>query len=133
MEFDIDNDGNVRVDGTPQAGYDVVDTIDAESDVTLSEGVIVFYEADPATGVHAGASRPTTVTYGGVDNQIFETATAEDPDVTDLKEYAHRAIQRRVIFAQFHVAGCEAVERVPVAIESSFKQGVFITLPSFSS
>lgn len=131
MEFDIDDDGTVRVDGLPEAGYSVAANLADIPGLTIASESLIFTDADPNNRTHTGATSTLTAVYDGMEHQIIEVATPKDLDLPSLDAYAQQPTSRRAIVALAPVAGSEMTKIALAAVESRFTQGVFIAVCPF--
>lgn len=131
MEFDIDDDGTVRVDGLREAGYLVAANLTDIPGVTITSESLLFADADPESRTHAGATNTLTAVHNGIEHQIIEVATAKDLALPSLNAYAQQPTSRRAIVTLAPIAGSETTEITLAAVESRFTQGVFIAVCPF--
>lgn len=131
MEFSVDDNGTVRVDGLPEAGYSVAANLADIPGLTITNESLVFTDADPDNNTHAGATSTLTATYSDMDYQIIEVATPKDLDTPSLDAYAQQPASRRAIVALAPVAGSKATDIALAAVESRFTEGIFIAVNPF--
>lgn len=133
MKFHIDELGIVYVNNTPMPECLTAENIADAPEVTLTEGSMTFFDADPAKGTSAGATASAIITQGDLSFPIMEYAIAEKSDTPALDGYKEERFPRRVIFAIDIDKDTLEVKKVLAAVESRFTQGYFTPVPPFDN